>query len=55
MEQYFGNPENYFEIKKTDKKEEPDAKQQIEPENEIPDEKYQREEEEQKSWGNGLK
>ena len=32
----------------------PNAKQQIEPENETPDEKYRREQEEQKTWGDGL-
>ncbi len=59
VEQYFGNPENYFEVKKekTEQKEneEPNTKQQREPKNEAPDEKYQREQEEQKTWGDGLK
>ena len=58
VKQYFGNPEDYFEVKKerTEQKEneEPNAKQQIEQENETPDEKYQREHEEQKTWGDGL-
>ena len=58
MEQYFGNPENYFEVKKekTEHKEneEPNVKQLIEPENETLDEKYQREQEEQKTWGDVL-
>jgi hypothetical protein len=58
VEQYFVNPENYFEVKKEktgqEENEEPNTKQQIEPENETLDEKYQREQEEQKTWGDGL-
>ena len=58
VKQYFGNPENYFEVKKEKieqkENEEPNAKQQIEPENETLDEKYQREQEERKNWGDGL-
>jgi hypothetical protein len=58
VEQYFGNPENYFELKKEKQEqkenEEPNTKHQIEPDNETPDEKYRREQEERKNWSDGL-
>ena len=60
VNQYFGFPENYFEVKKeieseiTEQKvrdEEPNEQKEIEPENETPEEKYKREQEEMEKWG----
>jgi hypothetical protein len=62
VDQYFGNPEDYFEVKNEDKKNEKIGKEeeQKEPrkeeieekeENETPAEKYKREQEEIKKWG----
>jgi hypothetical protein len=70
VDQYFSNPQDYFEVKKIEnketlqgeqqeqpQKEEPEQsteQQDIEPEDETPEEKYRREQDEQKTWGDGL-
>lgn len=62
VDQYFDNPEDYFEVKKEERRERKEAveTEQKEPkeeeleekeENETPEEKYKREQEEMKKWG----
>ena len=55
VEQYFGNPENYFEVKKeieeiTEQKK-PNEQKEIEKENETSQEKFDREQKEIQGWG----
>jgi hypothetical protein len=59
VNQYFGNPEDYFEVKEEGKKKEKEQKEEdeerneneeIEKKNETPEEKYKREQEEMKNW-----
>ncbi|HSF49797.1 MAG TPA: hypothetical protein VLA74_03475, partial [Nitrososphaeraceae archaeon] len=72
VDQYFSNPEDYFELKnieniesvqgeqqeqpqqQKEESEQSTEQQEIEPENETPEEKYNREQDEQKKWGDGL-
>ena len=53
VEQYFSNPEDYFEeeSQKKEENDEPNKKKEIEPENETPQKKYNREQKEIQGWG----
>lgn len=58
VDQYFGNPNNYFEMKQDKNKEtelreedeQPNKNEEVEKEKETPEEKRKREEEERKKW-----